>query len=85
MAPRWSAIGVLVLGGCGSFGADATRDADAGMTEAGAATDGAATEAGSIDGGTADDCPGTAGPKGVRVGAYCIDSTEVTRGSACAT
>ena len=29
--------------------------------------------------GSTSDCPGTAGPKGVRVGTYCIDATEVTR------
>jgi formylglycine-generating enzyme required for sulfatase activity len=28
--------------------------------------------------GSSGDCPGTAGPKGVRVGSYCIDATEVT-------
>ena len=32
-----------------------------------------------VDGGSTSDCPGTAGPKGVRVGMYCIDATEVTR------
>lgn len=28
----------------------------------------------------ASDCPGSAGPQAVRVGTFCIDSTEVTRG-----
>jgi formylglycine-generating enzyme required for sulfatase activity len=47
---------------------------------------GGVCDAGEIDGGPADatgeasDCPGSAGPPGVRVGSFCIDRTEVTFG-----
>ena len=40
--------------------------------------DGAPLDSSAIDAGVDAACPGTAGPAAVRVGAFCIDSTEVT-------
>lgn len=55
--------------GCSPFDAAPANDASPPQADAGPTFDGSTS-----------DCPGTAGPKGVRVGTYCIDATEVTRG-----
>ncbi|MBS2019172.1 MAG: SUMF1/EgtB/PvdO family nonheme iron enzyme [Deltaproteobacteria bacterium] len=69
------------LDGLSSSGGGST-DGAAGETSSGdgGTGDGASTDvATSLDGASTDGgCKGTAGPKGIRVGAYCIDETEVT-------
>jgi formylglycine-generating enzyme required for sulfatase activity len=45
----------------------------------GANPDGGAPDASAPEAGGGASCPGVHGPAGVRVGAFCIDSTEVTR------
>ena len=63
----------VVLAACSSFDAEGGGADAGGLTDAGAD---APPPDGAAEGGA--DCPGTAGPKGVRVGEYCIDATEVT-------
>jgi sulfatase modifying factor 1 len=80
VASTTAGVGCLLLRDVDSLtaspGAGATPeggDADIGPTTEGGAD---APLDSDSDGGAP--CPGTAGPPGVRVGAYCIDSTEVT-------
>ena len=70
----------VVTGACGlfpSFGefqGGVPLDGSGGIAADASATDGANGEA------SVSDCPGTAPPAMVRVGSFCIDSTEVTAG-----
>lgn len=74
-------IAVSTTAACGSFSSDDATSNDAGTSNADGGGGGGGGDGGGAggDGGGAA-CPGNAGPPMVRVGAYCIDSTEVTRG-----
>ena len=59
---------------------DASRASDASDGGVDGTAPDASTDAGSsaVDGGSDGACPGNAGPKPIRVAAFCIDATEVT-------
>ena len=69
--------------GEGDASLDAPPDAPTiDASDGGGTMDGSVSDGGRLDGSDSGDagakCPGTAGPSPVRVGSFCIDSTEVT-------
>jgi formylglycine-generating enzyme len=70
-------VGFLLItcGACAACGAFGSSTDDRTST-----ADGGGTTPPAPDAGATSDCPGTDGPLGVRVGSYCIDASEVTRG-----